>query len=278
MTSKVASRTFGPALVGINCDYIGCVQRAEITLSEKTKNLSCDSRKGRDGVFHYDPELEVMLQASDFTMDNLALALDTTGTAVWAGKSQSVLEPVTVEWSGSTGHWSGTVVLNKEISGSVTFYTDQLGTQSWKSSESGSITVIGPCLGQVRMTSSGTAEPTSTLYATYYWGDQVPSGSTIVQPTFGSTANDRYVVICHKKAQENKVIAWRIWRMQVVRDLSVTFDNESDADITIPIHLTGLVDTVGHPTCPLFDVSEIDLDSWDPDYEPYSNVVSEYPV
>jgi hypothetical protein len=134
-------------------------------------------------------------------------------------------------------------------------------------------------LGQVTLTSSGTAQPTATLYATYAWGDQVPSGSTIVQPSFGSTANDRYVVIAHKKAQQNKVIIWRMWRMQVVRDFTINYDNESDADITVPIHLRGLVDTVGHPSVPLFDVSEVDLaDLSGASYEPYTSIYEDHPI
>ena len=278
-TSQILERTFGPAIVGVDCGYLGCVQTVEITLSESTKDLSCDKRKGRDGIFHYDPKLEVMLQASDFKMDNLAIALDTDGATIWAGKATRTLEPVSVTWSGTAGSWSGSIVLNKEISGTtVSVYSDSDGSTNWKSTESGSATVIGPCLGQVTLTSSGTAEPTATLYVTYTWGDQIPSGSSIVQPSFGSTANDRYVVIAHKKAQQNKVIVWRIWRMQVVRDFTITFDNESDSDITIPIHLAGLVDTVGHPSVPLFDVSEVDLANWDPDYAPYTTVVAQYPT
>ena len=273
-TSQVLDRTFGPAIVGIDCTYLGCVQNVEITLSESTKDLSCDKRKGRNGIFHYDPKLEVMLQVSDFTPANLAIALDTDGATVWAGKATSTLEPVSVTWSGSSGSWSGSVVLNKEISGTVAVYQDLVSTVL----NSGTASVIGPCLGQVTFTSSGAAEPASTLYVTYAWGDQVPSGSSIVQPSFGSTADDRYVVIAHKKAQQNKVIVWRIWRMQVIRDFTNTFDNESDSDITIPIHLAGLVDTVGHPSVPLFDVSEVDLANWDPDYAPYTTVVAQYPT
>lgn len=276
--SQVLERTFGPAIVGIGCSYIGCVQSAEINMSEQTRNLSCDRRKGKDGIFHYDPDLEVMLQASNFNMSNLAIALDTSGAGTWAGKETRTLETVSVTWTGSASAWSGSVVLNKEISGTVAWYSDSDGSTEWTQSESGTSTVIGPCLGQVTLTSSGTAEPTATLYATYAWGDQIPSGSSIVQPGLGSTANDRYVVICHKKAQENKVIVWRIWRMQVIRDFTISYDNESDSDITVPIHLTGLVDTMGHPSVPMFDVSEVDLANWTPSYEPYSDVVEQYPI
>ena len=277
--SQVLDRTFGPALVGIDCVQIGCAQNVEITLSEQTKNLSCDRRKGKDGIFHYDPELDITLQASDFTIDNLAIALDTTGAGAWGGKETRTLETVAVTWTGSAGEWSGSVVLNKEISGTIAWYSDSAGDTEWTAAESGTSSVIGPCLGQVNLTSSGTAEPTATLYATYAWGDQVPSGSSIVQPSFGSTANDRYVVICHKKAQQNKVIVWRIWRMQVVRDLSISFDNESESGIAIPIHLTGLVDSTGHPSCPIFDVSEVDLaDLSSADYEPYTSVYDDYPI
>ena len=42
-------------------------------MSEQTKNLSCDRRRGKDGIFHYDPELEVMLEASDFNMTPAAI-------------------------------------------------------------------------------------------------------------------------------------------------------------------------------------------------------------
>jgi len=276
--SQVLERTFGPALVGIDCVQIGCTQSVEISLSEQTKKLSCDKRKGSDGIFHYDPELDIVLQASDFTMDNLAIALDTSGASTYAGMKTSTLEAVSVTWTGSAGEWSGSIVLNKEISGTVAWFSDSDGDTPWLASNSGTSTVIGPCLGQVTLTSSGTAEPAGTAYATYAWGDQIPSGSSIIEPAFGSSANDRYVVICHKKAQQDKVIVWRIWRMQVVRDLTINFDNESDSDIGIPIHLTGLVDTVGHPSVPLFDVSEVDLADWTSDYEPYSSVIDDYPV
>ncbi len=276
--SQVIERTFGPSIVGIDCSYIGCVQSAEIVMSEQTKNLSCDRRRGKDGIFHFDPELEVTLMASDFTMDNLAIMLDTGGATTWAGFATQTLEAVSVVWSGSSGDWSGSVVLNKEISGTVAWFNDVDGLTEWTAAESGTSTVIGPCLGQVNLTSSGTAEPTATLYATYTWGDQIPSGSTIVQPSLGSTANDRYVVIAHKKAQQNKVIVWRIWRMQVIRDWTINYDNESDADIAVPIHMTGLVDNIGHPGVPMFDVSEVDLATWDPDFEPYTTVVLEYPI
>jgi hypothetical protein len=161
--------------------------------------------------------------------------------------------------------------------------------------ESGSYSILGPDMGQVVLTSSGTAEPTSTLYISYFWGDRIPSGSSIVQPAFGSTANDRYVVFCHKKAQQNKDIGWRIWRMQVARDFKMNFDNGSDNDINVGLHLIGLADTKGHASCPLFDVSEVDMEDvisrfhpgisgsgavdWDTQaYEPYRTVAQEYPI
>ena len=275
---EVLERTFGPALVAIGCSYIGCAGTVEINVQEQTKNLSCDLRLGRDGIFHYDPNVDINIQASDFTLDNLAIALDTGGTGIWAGTSTRTLEPVSMTWSGSSGDWSGTVVLNEEISGTIAWYSDAAGGTEWTQSESGTSTVTTPCAGTVAMTSSGTVEPTATLYATYDWGDQIPSGSTIVQPSFGSTSNDRYVVIAHKKAQQNKMIAWRFWRCQVVRDLTITFDNDSDADITVPIHLMALTDKTGHPTVPIFDVVEVDLSGWDPEYEPYETVVQNYPI
>mgnify|MGYP001568653228 CR=1 FL=1 len=280
-SSKVIEQTFGPALVAVDCTYLGCVESTEIALSETTRDLYCDKRKGRTGIFHYDAKLEVNIQALDFTMENLAIALDVDIPDTWGGTATSTLEAVSVDWSGSAGDWSGSVVINKEISGTVAWYTDAAGTTPWAAAESGTSTVIGPCLGQVNLTSSGTAEPTATLYATYAWGDQVPSGSSIVQPSFGSTSNDRYVVIIHKKAQQNTAIVWRIWRMQVVRDLTISYDNGSDDPIKIPIHLTGLIDDVGHPLVPLFDVSEVDMAALallDPSDEPYVSTSDLYPI
>jgi len=274
--SQVVERTFGPALVAVDCAYIGCVQNVEITVSETTRDLSCDKRIGVDGIFHYDPKLEIMLQASDFTMDNLAIALDTTGATTWAGKAAVTGQEMTIDWSGTAGSWSGTIYLNQEISGTISAYTNFGLSISFTSTESGTVTVADACKGEITLTSSGTAEPTSPLYFSYYWGDQVPSGSTIVQPSFGSTSNDRVLVIAHKKAQQSKVIVWRFWRVNVVRDFKIAFDNGSDADITIPIKLRGLVDNLGHASVPVFDVSEVDLTGWDPDYEPYSSIVDIY--
>lgn len=276
--SQVLERTFGPALVGVNCVYIGCAQTVEINLSEQTRDLSCDRRLGTDGIFHFDPNLQINIQASDFTMDNLAIAMDAEGTTTWAGTETNTLEIFSVTWSGSSGDWSGSVTLNEEISGTVAVFSDSAGAVEWTQSESGTATVTSPCLGTVAMTSSGTAEPTATLYATYAWGDQIRSGSTRVAPPFGSSSTDRYVVIAHKKAQENKVVVWRIWRTQVMRETTITFDNESDDDIPIPIRLRALVDTIGHSPAPMYDINEVDLSGWDPDYQPYTNVVDTYPV
>lgn len=276
MAQSVTPRTFGPALVGIDCVYIGCAQSVEIVLTESTRDLSCDRRLGTNGIFHFDPNLQINIQASDFTMDNLAITLDTTGPSTWGGTDTSTLEEISVTWTGSTGEWSGTITLNEEISGTVALFNDSDGSTEWTQAESGTVSVSDACKGTVVLTSSGSAEPSTTLYGTYAWGDQVPSGSTIVQPGFGSTSNDRYLVIVHKKAQEDKVIVWRFWKTQVVRDLSINFDNESDADITVPITMRALTDTTGHASVPIFDVSEVTLTGWSPDYDPYDELVNVY--
>lgn len=276
--SQVVERTFGPALVAVNCVYLGCVESVEIAQTESSRDLSCDRRLGVDGIFHFDPSVTITLQASDFTMANMAIALDTTGTSTWAGTATSTLEEVAVTWGGSTGAWTSSIGLNQEISGTVAMFNDAAGSVEWTQAESGTVTVSTACTGAVALTSSGTAEPSAILYATYAWGDQVTSGSTIIQPTFGSTAIDRQVVIVHKKAQQNTVNVWRFWRGQVVRNVTVNYDNTSDADVAAPITIRALVDTVGHPLSPLFDLSEVALSGWTPDYQPYTNLVNTYPV
>ncbi len=273
--STTSKRTFGPSMVAFDCAYIGCAKKVTWNVSEQTKDQMCDLRLGVSSVFHYLPKIEIEIEAADFTAANMALALDTTATT-WGGATQKVLQKVPVTWGGSTGAWTSTIYLNPEISGTVVMYSDSTGSTVWTSTESGVITVSGPCNGQIALTSSGTAEPTATLYATYYWGDQVPSGADYVAPAFGSTSSSRYLVIGHKKAQEAKISLLRVWRAEIVRNVSVTSDSESPEDMTIPIKVIGLVDSVGHSDCPMFDFSEFNLSGWNPSYEPYTDLETTY--
>lgn len=276
--SQVTGRTTGPAIVGIDCTYIGCVRRVEMTLTDTPIRMSCDLRKGVDGILHTNPLVTVNIEADDYTLANIARSYDSVVTT-WGGTETNTLEQVPVVFSGSAGDWSGTVDLNGEISGTVLFFSDAAGSTAWVATiNSGTATVTGACLGTVALTSSGTATPPATLYATYAWGDQITSGSSRVAPSFAANAPDHPVVIIHKLAQSNELEIIRLWRTQVVRNTTRVFDNSVDDTLTIPIQLEGLVDTIGHPGNPIFDESRVSLVGYDPDYSPYNEAVSQNPI
>lgn len=268
--------TIGTAYGAIDCVDMGCLDSVEIRLSMKEHEITCDITQGLAGIIRYDPRGDVTVNPVNLSAALLARALDasqgvTTGLVTVASE---VHYPTWVPDDVATPtEWTADITLaNGEIdSGSVLAWDDVGALVSWDDEAANTLTEVSVCAGTVRLTTTDVAETLATIYFSYDWGDQIPSGSVIIEPGFGSLAEDHKVTFIHKHALTGDFWVYKIWRAQILPDFTITFANQA-RNIVAPIRLRIMEDSTNHDNSPLGAWYIIDSGNTAYDYVPYTSV------
>ncbi len=268
--------TIGSAYAAIDCVALGCLESVEIRISMKEHEIFCNILKGPAGYLRYDARGEITLNPINFTMANLAAALDasvgtTTGNIPVTGEAHY---PTWVpDDAGTPTEWTAVISLaNSEIvESSVGAWDDEAQTQDWDAEVTNTLVETALCAGTITLTTTDLAETLSTIYFGYSYGTQIPSGSSIIEPSFASFAADHKVTVVHKHAMTNDYIVHKVWRAQTVPDFAVTFQNQA-REVIAPVRLKIVEDSANHPDSPLGVWIKIDSGTTEFDYEPYLSV------
>lgn len=268
--------SLGPAYGAIDCVDLGCLDSVEIRLGMKEFEIICDITRGLAGILRYDPRGELTINPVNLSSVLLGKALDasvgtTTGLVSVTGELHY---PTWVpDDAGTPTEWTAVVKMaNGEIdTGTVYAWDDEACSVSWDGEVTNTLVETDVCTGTITLTTTDAAEKLETLYFTYDWGDQIPSGSTIIEPGFGSYAADHKATFIHKHAQTGNFFVYKVWRAQILPDFTMTFSNQA-RNIFAPIRLRIVEDSVNHPNSPLGAWYEIDGSNTEYDYAPYTTV------
>jgi hypothetical protein len=268
--------TIGPAYGAIDCVDLGCLDSVEIRLTMKEHEVVCNILKGLTGIIRYDPRGDMTINPLNLSFANLARALDasvavTTGVVTATGE---VHYPTWVADDPATPtQWTATITMaNSEIvSGTVESWDDLACSVSWDDEATNTLTESALCAGTIVLTTTDASEKLAAVYFSYQWGDQIPSGSNVIKPSFSSFAADHKVTLIHQHATSGKFVVYKVWRAQILPDFTITFSNQA-REVMAPIRLRVLEDSTNHPSSPLGEFYEIASSNTEYDYAPYTSV------
>lgn len=268
--------SIGGAYGAIDCVSLGCLETVDIRLEMKEFEIICDITRGLAGIIRYDPRGEVTITPINFSLALLAKALDAT-VGVTSGNEVATGELHYPTWvpddPATPTEWTADISLaNGEVeSGTIEVWDDSAASISWDDEVGNSVTALALCSGSIRLTATDVNECLSAVYISYEWGTQIPSGSAVLEPAFGTYAADHKLTFVHKHAQTGNYLVYKIWRMQISPNFSMTF-GQTARNVSAPIRCKILEDSVNHPDSPLGAWYEIASSVTDFDFAPYTDV------
>lgn len=277
----VSDLTYGNATVGIDCVFLGCIESVTFRVGMEEIPIVCDWSNGPITTLRGNPTGEITIMAMNYNPTTLGYALD-ADTSTKAGAETVDCEEHQITWTVDSEltptEWTATVLLNSPEIASVTVWTDNECSNTWEALATPESTVViaDACKGTITLTTDTVGEIDDTLYFSYTHNTETPLGATLIDPPMSTFADDHKLHILHRNKTTGNLWIHKFWRVQIIPDFSVTFDNTSNI-ITVPIRLRALADRTNHSGAPIFGVREIvaaDSEPGDFTYDIYKEVPS----
>lgn len=268
--------TIAQAYVAIDCVGLGCMESVEYRTSMAEVEIVCDRNKGVTKILRHSPTGEIIITPIDLSMQNLAFALDAS-VSTTTGDITVGSEAHTPTWVpdvvGTPTVWTAVLILaNSEIAtGTVLAWDDAAASVSWDSESENSIAETSLCPGTITLTTTEADERLTTIYMSYDYGTEIPSGSEVIKPSYAAFSNVRKITIASENSSTGKLLVVKTWKGQIIPDFTVRWSNEARLT-TAPIRIRILEDSTNHPDAPLSEWYNVVASKTDYDFEPYTSI------
>jgi len=275
----VSDVSIGNATVGIDCVWIKCIESVTFRMGMEEVPIVCDWVDGPSTHLRGNRTGNITINAKNLNETSLKYALDAT-TSTKAGDETVSCEEHTITWTPDSAttptEWTATVTLNSPEIASVLAYTDSSCSVAWESATTplNVLTISSACKGEITLTTDDVNETDETLYFSYTHDTESPVGSTLIQPSLNTFADEHKVHILHRNATTGDLYVYKFWRVQIIPDFEQTF-NDSNSVVITPINMRVLSDSTNHPDDPLGHVVIIptaDSEASDFTYDIYKRV------
>ena len=260
----VSDASIGNATVGIDCVWIKCIESVDITISMEEVPIVCDWADGPVTILRGNPTALINIMALNLNATTLKYALDAT-TLVKAGDEEVACEEHQITWvpedTATPAEWTATVVLNSPEVESVTVWTDSDCAVTWESDSTpdNDIAITDACAGIVTLTTDDVLETDATLYFAYVHNTETPVGATKIRAPMSTFADDHKLHILHRNATTGSLDLFKFWRVQIIPDVNIVFDN-TNKFVTVPIKLRAFAVRDSHANEPIVGIRIIGVD------------------
>jgi len=260
----VSDVTIGNATAAIDCEWLKCIESVNFSMKMEEVPIVCDWANGQVTALRGNPMGECTINALNWNSTVLKYALD-ADVSTKAGAETVSCEEHQITWvpddENTPTEWTATVTLNSPEVASVTVWTDSSCTSTWESvaTPDSTISITSACKGLVTLTTDDVDETDTTLYFAYTHDTETPTDATLIEPGMSTFADDHKLHILHRNATTGDLIVVKFWRVQIIPDFTVGFDN-TNSIVTVPIRLRILSDRSNHPDAPLGHIAIIDAD------------------
>ena len=260
----VSDVTIGNSTVAIDCEWLKCVQSVDFRLGMEGVPLVCDWAAGEVATLRGNPTGEINIMAMNWNSTVLKYALD-AAVSVKAGAETVSCEEHQITWTPDSAttptEWTATVTLNSPEVSAVTAYADSSCAVAWESlaTPTDTLAITTACTGVITLTTDDVDECDDTLYFAYTHDTETPTGATLIEPSMSTFASDHKVHILHRNATTGKLYIIKFWRVQIIPDFNIAFDNTNKI-VTVPIKMKVLSDRTNHPNAPLGHMAIVDAD------------------
>lgn len=263
----VDSVTIGNATVGIDCVWIKCIESVDITISMEEVPIVCDWADGPVTILRGNPTALINIMALNLNSTTLKYALD-ADVSTKAADETVACEEHQLTWTpddvATPTEWTAEVVLNSPEVTSVTVWTNSDCDASWESAATplSTIAITNACAGIVTLTTDDVDETDATLYFAYTHNTETPTDATMIQAGMSTFANDHKLHILHRNATTGSLDLFKFWRVQIIPDVNIVFDNTNKV-VTVPIKLRAFAVRDSHSKEPIVGIRIIDVDDSD---------------
>ena len=260
----VSDVSIGNVTVGIDCVWLKCVESVSFRVGMEEVPIVCDWASGPVTTLRGNPEGTIDIACMNINSTTLGYALDATSSLKAAAETVTC-EEHQITWTddglATPLEWTATVTLNSPEIATVTVWTDSDCSLTWESAATpeSAVAILSACAGTVTLTTDDILETDATLYFAYTHNTETPVGATLIKASLSTFADDHKLHILHRNATTGALDLFKFWRVQIIPDFSMTFDNTNKV-ATVPIKLRAFADRANHSAEPVFGVRIIDAD------------------